>query len=228
MKLLVVDDEKAMANAIRDNLEYEGYQVDCAYGGLPAHDCLLKEKYRLIILDVMMPDLDGFSVLAKMRENNDRTPVIFLTARSTETDKLRGLGLGADDYVVKPFSILELVARVKAVLSRTTPGSGIDTLYIGKAVVNLAKLTVETNGHVQELGRYEADILRLLASEPGRVFSRNEILDQVWGMEAFPTNRTIDNYIVKLRQKIEPDLKKNQHLLSVYGKGYKLESEKGS
>jgi DNA-binding response OmpR family regulator len=222
MKLLVVDDEKAMANAIRDNLEYEGFQIDCAHGGQQALDCLLAEKYSLIILDVMMPDIDGFSVLATLRKNNDRTPVIFLTARSAETDKLRGLGLGADDYVVKPFSILELVARVKAVLSRTTPGSSIDTLNIGAAVVNLTKLTVETSGHEQELGRYEADILRLLASEPGRVFSRDEILDQVWGMEAFPTNRTIDNYIVKLRQKIESSPKTPKHLFSVYGKGYKL------
>lgn len=170
----------------------------------------------------MMPDIDGFSVLSKPRATNDRTPVIFLTAQSTEADKLRGLGLGADDYVVKPFSILELVARVKAVLSRTTPGSVIETLRIEAALVNLAKLTVETNGHEQELGRYEADILRLLASELGRVFMRDEILDQVWGMAAFPSNRTIDNHIVKLRQKIEPDPKKNQHLFSVYGKGDKL------
>ncbi|MCK4565629.1 MAG: response regulator transcription factor, partial [Verrucomicrobia bacterium] len=217
MKLLVVDDEKAMANAICDNLEFEGYQVNCAYGGQQAVDCLLREKYSLVVLDVMMPDIDGFKVLSKLRKNNDNTPVIFLTARSAEADKLQGLGLGADDYVVKPFSILELVARVKAVLNRTTPGSNLTTLQIGKSLVNLEKLTVESDGTTQELGRYEADILRLLAAEPGRVYSRDEILDQVWGMEAFPTNRTIDNYIVKLRQKIEPDLKEPRHLVSIYG-----------
>lgn len=222
MKLLVVDDEKAMANAICDNLEFEGYQVDCAYGGQQAVDCLLRGKYSLVVLDVMMPDMDGFEVLSKLRKNNDNTPVIFLTARSAEADKLQGLGLGADDYVVKPFSILELVARVKAVLNRTTPGSNLTTLQIGKSLVNLEKLTVESDGTTQEIGRYEADILRLLAAEPGRVYSRDEILDQVWGMEAFPTNRTIDNYIVKLRQKIEPDLKEPRHLVSIYGKGYKL------
>ncbi len=218
MKLLVVDDEKAMANAIRDNLEYEGFRVDCAYGGQSALDRLLAEKYSLVVLDVMMPDIDGFDVLSNLRKNNDTTPVIFLTARSSEADKLRGLGLGADDYVVKPFSILELIARVKAVLNRTAPGSEIKTIQIGTVKVDFAKLTANT----MEIGRYEADILQLLASKPNRVFSREEILDQVWGVEAFPSNRTIDNYIVKLRQKIEPDPSAPQHLLSIYGKGYKL------
>jgi DNA-binding response OmpR family regulator len=222
MKLLVVDDEKAMANAIRDNLEFEGYGADCAYGGQQALDALAGHKYALIILDVMMPDLDGFQVLEKLRATNDQTPVIFLTARTTEADKLRGLGLGADDYVVKPFSILELIARVKAVLNRTAPGSSLQTLELGSANVDFRKLTVSTNDNEEELGRYEADILQLLASDPGRVFSRDDILDAVWGMEAFPTNRTIDNYIVKLRQKIEQDPKHPQHLLSIYGKGYKL------
>ena len=218
MKLLVVDDEKAMANAIRDNLEFEGFRVDCAYNGQSALDHLLAKNYHLIVLDVMMPDIDGFEVLSTLRKNKDTTPVIFLTARATEADKLRGLGLGADDYVGKPFSILELVARVKAILNRTAPESKIKTLQLGHVQVDSSKLTVGT----QELGRYEADILQLLASEPGRVFTREKILDQVWGMEAFPTNRTIDNHIVKLRQKIEPDPAKPIHLLTVYGKGYKL------
>ena len=223
MKLLVVDDEKEMANAIRDNLLFEGFETDCAYGGRQALDFLLKEKYSLVVLDVMMPDIDGFAVLTKLRDNNDRTPVIFLTARATEADKLHGLGLGADDYVAKPFSILELVARVKAVLNRTSPGSTIEMLQIGNTHIHLTKLTVELNGRTEGLGRFEADILRLLASEPGRVFSRDEILDQVWGLDSFPTNRTIDNYMVKLRQKIESDPKQPKHLLSIYGKGYKLE-----
>ncbi|VGO15935.1 Transcriptional regulatory protein WalR [Pontiella desulfatans] len=222
MKLLVVDDEKAMANAIRDNLEFEGYKADCAYGGQDALDRLLGEKYALVILDVMMPDIDGFNVLEQLRSNADRTPVIFLTARSAEADKLRGLGLGADDYVVKPFSILELVARVKAVLNRTAPGSGIATLQLGNALIDFRKLSVSSGGNEEELGRYEADILQLLASDPGHVFSRADILDAVWGMEAFPSNRTIDNHIVKLRQKIEPEPKHPKHLISVYGKGYKL------
>ncbi len=222
MKLLVVDDEKAMTDAIADNLEFEGFQVTRAYGGQQALDALLAEKHALVVLDVMMPDLDGFEVLARLRANKDQTPVIFLTARSAEADKLRGLGLGADDYVEKPFSVLELIARVKAILNRTSPGSGLDFLEIGNARIDFNKLSIELNGKQEELGRYEADILRLLASEPGRVYSRDDILNAIWGMEAFPTNRTIDNYIVKLRQKIEPDPKHPQYLHSIYGKGYKL------
>jgi DNA-binding response OmpR family regulator len=226
MKILVVDDEKTMADSIRDNLEYEGYHVDCAYGGQQAIDSLLGEKYNLVILDVMMPGMDGFGVLSWLRSNNHNTPVIFLTARSTEADKVKGLGLGADDYITKPFSILELVARVKAVLTRTTPGSNLCTLEIGESLVDLEKLTIETpNQTTQELGHYEADILRLLASDPGRVYSRDEILDQIWGLEALPSNRTIDNYIVKLRQKIEIDPKNPRHLLSIYGKGYRLATD---
>ncbi len=222
MKLLVVDDEKSMANAIRDNLEFEGFSADCAYGGNAALDALLKEKYALVILDVMMPDRDGFSVLEQMRKAGDQTPVIFLTARSAEADKLRGLGLGADDYVVKPFSILELIARVKAVLSRTQPGLNLSQITLGETSVDFAKLEIRRGKITDEIGRYEADILRLLASEPGRVFSRDEILDQIWGIDAFPSNRTIDNYIVKLRRKIEPDAQNPSHLISIYGKGYKL------
>jgi DNA-binding response OmpR family regulator len=222
MKLLVVDDEKAMADAIRDNLEFEGYEVACAYCGQQALDRLLGEKFSLVVLDIMMPDIDGFDVLSTLRKNNDTTPVIFLTARSAEADKLRGLGLGADDYVVKPFSVMELVARVKAVLNRTAPGSKIKSLRIGNTLVDFARMSIHSDGHTEELGRYEVDILRLLASDPGRVFSRNDILDAVWGMDAFPSNRTIDNYMVKLRQKIESDPKHPRYLLSIYGKGYKL------
>lgn len=225
MKLLVVDDEKAMANGIRDNLEFEGYDVDCAYGGQQAIDCLLKGNYRLVILDIMMPGVDGFEVLSTLRKNKDSTPVIFLTARSAETDKLRGFDMGIDDYMVKPFSVLELVARVKAILNRTAPGSDIMGIDIGEVRIDFAKQKVVMDGQTEILGRYEAEILQLLASDPDRIFSRDEILDQVWGIDAFPSNRTIDNYIVKLRQKIEPDPKNPKHLISIYGKGYKLATD---
>ncbi len=222
MKLLVVDDEKAMADGIRDNLEFEGYQVDCAYGGQHALDCLLRETYRLIILDVMMPEIDGFEVLSVIRNKKNSTPVIFLTARSAEADKLRGFGLGIDDYVVKPFSVLEMMARVKAVLNRTAPGSDVRSIMVGNASVDFTKLTVESDGRTEELGRYESDILQLLASDSGRVFSRDEILDTIWGMDAFPSNRTVDNYIVRLRQKLEPNPGNPRYIISIYGKGYKL------
>jgi len=222
MKILVVDDEKALANSLKDNLEYEGYGVDCVYGGKRALDALKADKYDLIILDLMMPDLDGFEVLKELRKTDKQTPVLMLTARSAEMDKVKSLGLGADDYVVKPFGLMELLARVKAILRRTKPGSELQAFRVGEFVVDMTKLIIRKGGRVEEIGRYEVDILRFLASEPGKIFSRDEILIEVWGIEANPTNRTIDNYIVKLRQKIEKDPKKPQYLVSIYGVGYKL------
>lgn len=222
MRILVVDDERSMADSLKDNLEFEGYSVDCAYGGEQALDCLKKDHYVLVILDVMMPDIDGFAVLEELQKAGKRTPVIMLTARSAEADKLRGLGLGADDYVTKPFSVMELIARVKAVLKRTSPGSDLKALHVGNAAVDFNRHTITTSGKQREIGRFEASILQLLASDPGKVFSRDEILDTIWGLNAYPSNRTIDNYIVKLRQKLGDNSKQPKHLMSVYGAGYKL------
>ncbi len=222
MKLLVVDDEKGFREALKDNLEQEGYSVDITAGGRAALDALKAERYALVVLDVMMPDMDGFSVLEELRKTDKKTPVIFLTARSLEEDKLQGLELGADDYLTKPFSVMELIARIRTVLRRTAPGSELGEMAFDRVKVDLAMMTVTADGCSEDLGRYEAEILRFLASEPGRVFSRDEILDQVWGLEAFPSNRTVDNYIVKIRQHIESDPRSPKHLVSVYGKGYKL------
>ena len=222
MKLLIVDDEKGFADALKDNFEFEGYTVDCAYGGVAALDRLKADKYHLVVLDVMMPDLDGFGVLAELRKTDTRTPVIFLTARAEEDDRVNGMCAGADDYVTKPFSILELVARVKAVLKRTARGSTLSELQIGDVNVDLDKMCLQRGDREEPLGRFEVDLIRLLASNPEKVFSRDEILDEIWGMEAYPSNRTVDNVIVKLRQKIETDPKQPKYIQSVYGKGYKL------
>ncbi|MBL7076619.1 MAG: response regulator transcription factor [Kiritimatiellae bacterium] len=222
MKILVVDDERSMADSLRDNFDYEGHSTTCAYSGQDALDCLKGDVFDLVILDVMMPDVDGFDVLATIRKEGVQTPVIFLTARSAEADKLRGLGLGGDDYVTKPFSLRELLARVDAVLRRSCAGSDLKEFVIGSAHVDLACLTIERDGAEHGMGRYEGSILRLLASAPGKVFSREDILNQVWGRHAFPTMRTVDNYIVKLRQKIEPEPGQPRYLTSVYGAGYRL------
>ena len=225
MKILVVDDERAMTEAVKDNLVYEHFEVDTASGGNEALDFLKGERYDLIILDVMMPDMDGFEVLRRIQKAGDNTPVIFLTARAEDTDKIRGLGLGADDYITKPFNLKELIARVNAVLRRTAPGSELKSIRIGRMAINFTRQVIEYSGRsscCESLGRYETAILRLLVSEPGKVFTRDEILDRIWGLAAYPTNRTIDNYIVKLRQKIETDPKNPRHLISCYGSGYKL------
>ncbi|MBA4386730.1 MAG: DNA-binding response regulator [Verrucomicrobia bacterium] len=222
MKILVVDDERGFTEVISDHLRAEHFEVDCASGGAEALDLVKGTRYHLVVLDIMMPKVDGIKVLQTMRKNGDNTPVIFLTAKAEERDKISGLGLGADDYVTKPFSMAELLARIRTVLRRTMPGSEIATLKIGKNVIDFQKLTVTRGSRTEEMRPYEADIIRLLASEPGKVFSRDEILNRIWGMEAFPTNRTVDNYIVKLRQKIEPDASKPRYIVSVYSAGYKL------
>lgn len=222
MKLLLVEDEPAMASTLRDNLVREGYEVDIANGGLCALDLLRGERYDLMILDVMMPDMNGFEVAEQMQRNCDTTPIIFLTARSADEDKLRGLGLGGDDYITKPFHLLEFLARVKVVLKRTLPGSTLELVKLGETTADLQRGEIHTPDAVHEIGRYEIAVLRLLASKPGKIFSRDEILDRIWGLEAYPSNRTVDNYVAKLRAKLEPDPKKPIFLLSEYGAGYKL------
>jgi len=223
MKILVVDDEKGFTEVIRDHLIQEDFEVECASGGSEALDILKGKRFHLVVLDIMMPRVDGLQVLKTMRKNNDDTPVIFLTAKAEEEDKIRGLGLGADDYITKPFSMAELLARIRTVLRRAAPGSELTSLKIGKYLVDFVKFTISRGSNTEEMGRYETDVLRLLASTPGKVFSRDEILNRVWGMEAFPTNRTVDNYIVKLRQKLEPNPDKPRYILSIYGSGYKLQ-----
>ena len=225
MKILVVDDEKGFTEVISDHLKAEHFEVDCASSGSDALDLLKGCRYNLIVLDIMMPKMDGIKVLQTMRNGGDDTPVIFLTAKAAETDRVKGLKTGADDYITKPFSMAELLERIRAILRRAAPGSEIRSLKIGKNVVDLDKLTITRSGRVEDIGHYEADLLRMLASKPGKVFSRDEILDKVWGAEAFPSNRTVDNYIVRLRQKLEPDTKEPRYIISVYGAGYKLNYE---
>ena len=223
MKILVVDDEKGFTEVICDHLEAEHFEVDCAASGFEALDRLKGARYHLVVLDVMMPGMDGLRVLQTMRNNGDGTPVIFLTAKAEETDKVKGLKTGADDYMTKPFSMAELLERIRAVLRRASPGSEIQSLRIGKNTVDFDKLTITRAGRVESIGHYEANLLRLLASSPGKIFSRDEILNHVWGVEAFPTNRTVDNYIVKLRHKLEPGDREPRYIISVYGAGYKLD-----
>jgi DNA-binding response OmpR family regulator len=225
MRILVVDDEKGFTEVISDYLKADRFEVDCASGGAEALDMLKGCRYHLIVLDIMMPGMDGIRVLQTMRNGGDDTPVIFLTAKAAETDRIKGLKTGADDYVTKPFSMAELMERIKAVLRRAAPGSDINSLKIGKNIVDFDKFTITRGNRVEAMGNYEASLLRLLASKPGKIFARDEILDKIWGVEAFPSNRTVDNYIVKLRQKLEPGAKEPHYIVSVYGAGYKLNAD---
>lgn len=223
MNILVVDDEKGFTEVISDRLRAEHFDAACASNGAQAIDMLKAAHYDLVILDVMMPRMDGLQVLQAIRDSGDVTPVIFLTAKVEETDRIKGLKTGADDYVTKPFSMAELMERIRAVLRRTSPGSDIKSMKIGKNSIDFAKLKITRSGHSESMSPHEASILRLLASEPGKVFSRDEILDKVWGMESFPSNRTVDNYVVKLRQKLESSGDQPHYILTVYGAGYKLD-----
>lgn len=221
-RILVVEDEKAIAIGLKDNLVHEGFEVEICHNGAKALDRLRGSPFDLVLLDVMMPRMTGFELLELMHREHLFVPVVFLTARVSDEDKLAGLGLGADDYITKPFNVLVLIARVKAVLRRVKPGADLTNLVLGDREVDFRRQEVRGPNKKWLIGRYECNVLRLLASEPGRVFSRDEILNEVWGMEAFPSNRTVDNYIVKLRQKIEPSLKEPRYIHSIYGTGYKL------
>jgi DNA-binding response OmpR family regulator len=171
----------------------------------------------------MLPDINGYQICEELRRADAFMPIIMLTAKSQEADKIRGLDVGADDYVTKPFSVGELVARLRALFRRTTRPSEIHAFKVGGANVNVSAHTVQKNGRKPDsLSFYEVELLRLLHERQGQPVSREEILNKIWGIEASPTNRTIDNFIVKLRRKIERYPDKPQHILTVYGFGYKL------
>jgi DNA-binding response OmpR family regulator len=177
-----------------------------------------------VILDLMLGDVNGYAVCEEIRAQNGVVPIIMLTARSLESDKIRGLEVGADDYVTKPFSIGELIARIKAIFRRLNRLSGQeDTLRIGPAEINVKKHTLARKGKKpQPLTFYEIELLKLLHERADQPVSRDEILDKIWGVQGGPTNRTVDNFIVKLRRKVEDDHKQPRHILTVYGYGYKL------
>jgi DNA-binding response OmpR family regulator len=222
--LLVVDDEPHIALGLRDALEFEGFRVIAAGKGRDAIALARTETPDAIILDLMLPDVNGYAVCEELRRVNALVPIVMLTARSQETDKIRGLDAGADDYVTKPFGVNELIARMRAIFRRAARGTANvpETLAIGAATVNFTAQTVTARGVEHAMSFYEVELLRMLAERAGQPVSRDEILSKVWGLEGSPTNRTVDNFIVKLRKKIEKSPDRPQHILTVYGFGYKL------
>ncbi|NPV69807.1 MAG: response regulator transcription factor [Firmicutes bacterium] len=204
-KILVVDDEKPIAGIIKFNLEREGFEVLVAYDGQAAVDLAEKEPPDLIILDIMLPKMDGLEVCRIIRQKS-RVPIIFLTAKEQEIDKVVGLELGADDYVTKPFGMRELVARVKALFRRAQPAAGGETqIQAGDLVIDLDTYEVTRGGARVPLTFKEFELLRFLASNPGKVFTRRVLLDEVWGYEYFGDTRTVDVTVRRLREKIEQD-----------------------
>ncbi len=221
-RILVADDEADMVMGLCDNLQFEGYEVLVARDGEAALDSALRESPDLILLDIMMPKIDGLEVCRRIREAGFTIPILMLTAKSQEIDIVRGLEVGADDYVIKPFSIRELLARVKAALRRTGVGKGLSRiLRVGEATVDLVKGKVERGGETHSLGHFELEILKLLVENAESPVDRSKLLDVIWGLEGFPTTRTVDNHVVSLRRKIEPDPKHPRHIVTVHSIGYK-------
>lgn len=221
-KILVVDDEKAINDIIQYNLEGEGYEITSAYDGQECLDIFKSQKFDLIILDIMMPKLDGFSVLREIRKTS-QTPVIMLTAKQEEVDKVLGLELGADDYVVKPFSIRELTARIKAILRRNgleSETKGQNTIKIKDLVLDLDKYSLKKDGKDINLTLREYELLKYLIERKGQVISREELLSEVWDYEYYGDIRTVDVTIRRLREKIEDKGKDYKYILTKRGVGY--------
>jgi DNA-binding response OmpR family regulator len=221
--VLVIDDEPHIRLGLKDALEFEGFGVMEAGTGAEALALARQQRPQAVLLDLMLPDMNGYQICEELRKLDATVPILMLTARSQEADKIRGLDAGADDYVTKPFSIGELTARIRALLRRTQRPPELITLQVGEAVVNVTTQTLQCPGQEPEsLSFYEVELLRLLWERQGQPVGREEILNKIWGVTANPTNRTIDNFIVKLRKKIEKRPDEPRHILTVYGFGYKL------
>ena len=224
-KILVVDDERVMVKGIKFNLENEGYQVDTGSDGEEAVDKARTGQFDLIILDLMMPKIDGLQACMKIREFSN-VPVIMLTAKSEDTDKIIGFECGADDYITKPFNILELKARIRALLRRAGAAAqqqrGADRLTQGAITLDLSERAAWRDGEQVELTAKEFDLMSLLMQNPGRVYSRENLLNLVWGYEYIGEFRTVDVHIRRLREKLEPDPANPEHILTKWGVGYYL------
>jgi DNA-binding response OmpR family regulator len=223
-KILIVEDEPDIVRGLTDALEFEGLEVVSTSNGRDGVKVMRERAADCVVLDLMLPDINGYQVCEEVRSFNPLVPIIMLTAKGQETDKIRGLEAGADDYVTKPFSVAELLARIKAIFRRLDliAHPADELLRIGVADVDVKKHTLTRARKTVQLSFYEVELIKLLYERKEQPVSRDEILDKIWGIEAYPSNRTVDNFIVKLRKKLEEDAQSPRHILTVYGMGYKL------
>jgi DNA-binding response OmpR family regulator len=223
-RIVVVEDEHAMRVALRDILDSEGYRTQTAADGAAGLQLIVAERPDLILLDVMMPKLDGYALCAELRRLAIRTPVLMVTAKGQVPDRVTGLDSGADDYLVKPFSTEELLARIRALLRRSQADRRVArAVTMGDVRIDLVKLTAYRGNDPLSLAAKEFAMLRVLAEADGEPVSRQRFLDLVWGATAFPTTRTVDNHMVALRAKVEDDPKNPRWIVTVHGVGYRLE-----
>jgi len=221
-RLLVVDDEPAIIKGLKFSLEQDGYIIEEAYDGQEAVDKFGSQDFDLVILDVMLPGLDGFQVLQRIREKST-VPVIMLTAKGEDMDKILGLEYGADDYITKPFNILELKARIKAIFRRANNAEERNkdqVIKVGNMTINTANRSVTVNGKDVNLTAKEFDLLQLFASNPGKVYSREQLLETVWKYDYLGDLRTVDVHIRRLREKIEPNPSQPEYIFTKWGVGY--------
>jgi two-component system, OmpR family, alkaline phosphatase synthesis response regulator PhoP len=220
-RILLIEDDKAIGRLMKGNLQFEGFDVEWCETGRQAEEKVKQFVPHLVLLDLMLPaGVDGLQICRSLTESPERTPVIILTAKDQQADKVRGLVAGADDYVTKPFAFDELLARIRAVLRRTT--ARLDELHLGETVIDFRRLRASTGNRALILTDKEFEILRYLGEREGKIVSRDELLHLVWGYESTPVTRTVDNFIFRLRQKIEPDPRHPQFIHTVYGGGYRL------
>jgi len=222
-KILLVEDDKAIVRGLTDNLQRENFEVLAAENGEQGYQLAKKNKYDLLILDLLLPKLSGLEVCKKLRAENVQVPILMLTAKKEEVDKVLGLELGADDYLTKPFGMRELVARVRALLRRSAEMiPRFDELTFADVQVDFKKQEAKRGKKPIEMSAKEFELLRYFAEREGDVISRAQLLDDVWGYEVAPTTRTVDNYILSLRKKIEADPSRPKHLVTVHTAGYKF------
>jgi DNA-binding response OmpR family regulator len=224
--ILIVEDEPHMLQGLKDNLELEGYNIETSCEGKGGLEKLRNGKFHLAILDVMLPGISGFDICKTIRREGIGTPIIMLTAKGEEIDKVLGLELGADDYITKPFSLRELLARVKVVLRRFSNNQNLreeeNLSNIGNLLVNFSTYQAFQDNAEVKMSHKEFEVLHFLLNHKNQIVSRNELMEKVWGMEFEITTRTVDNFIVKLRQKIEANPNEPKIILPVHGVGYKM------
>ena len=225
-KILIVEDELNMVNGLKDNLEFEGYEVDTAMEGNSGLQKILQSRYDLILLDIMLPEVSGFDICKAARREGVNTPIILLTAKGEEIDKVLGLEFGADDYITKPFSLRELLARIKAILRRASPvkdeNAEPEFVRVGNLKVNFRNYTALEAGKEIKMSHKEFGILHYLYMNAGKIIQRDDLMSDVWGIEYDISTRTVDNFILKLRQKIEVDPNNPKIIITVHGIGYKM------
>lgn len=222
-KILIIEDDPAVSKGLQISLKKEMYESMVEADGEKGYQTALKIKPELILLDIMLPNKNGFDICKDLRLNGHNYPIIMLSAKAEESDKVIGLELGADDYVTKPFSVKELMARIKAILRRRTViVHEFDKYEFGDVTLDFAKLEAKKGDRKIDLSLKEYEILKYFISKEGSIVTRNDLLDEVWGYENFPTTRTVDNYILMIRKRIESNPSRPEHLLTYHSAGYKF------